>query len=419
MGARRLVAAGGLVLLLAGVWMVRAAWPARALPLAPAIVVDAAYEERDDPVRRHETLSHLFARHNIAGAELLEVLAATPEINPRRIRPEQSFRFRYRVGADRPDRITVRLGDEAMLTLRRDAAGAWTGTARPIRWSVHVEAAVGEIRSSLYETVHGLIPDAVLPPAERARLIWELADGVFGWVIDFTRDVYPGDAFLILYERLTSAQGDVRFGRVLAARVVTRGQPNTAYVLTGDDGGNAYYDAEGRSLKRAFKLYPVAFRRMSSGFSRNRFHPVLRQRRPHLGVDYAAMRGAEIEATGDGVVERAGWWGGYGLVVVIRHPKGVETRYAHLSRIEPGIRPGVRVRQGQRIGFVGATGLATAPHVHYEFLKNGRHVNPVTAARFGDGEPLAAERRAEFDSVRTHYDRLLAYFSSQAVAGND
>lgn len=412
-----LAAAG--VFALAVVWTAREAWSARVLPVAPPIVVDVAHEERADALRRNETLSHLFERHRIVGRELLNVLAAAEGIDPRRVRPDEIFRFRYAVGAEKPDRITVRLGDERILTVRRDSTGTWVGSSEAIRWTVHVEAAHGAVRSSLYETVTGLIPDSVLPAEERVRLVWDLADGVFGWVIDFTRDVYPGDAFHVLYERLSSPLGDVRFGRILAAKVESRGEENTAYVLSDADGGNLYYDAEGRSLKRSFKLYPVAFRRMSSGFSRNRYHPILRQRRPHLGVDYAALAGTEITATGDGVVERAGWWGGYGLVVVVRHPKGIETRYAHLSRLEPGIRGGTRVRQSQRIGFVGSTGLATAPHVHYEFLKNGQHVNPRAAVRFGDGEPLAAERRAEFDSLRVYYDQLLAFYTSPSVAGID
>lgn len=413
------LAAGVIVLLAAGVWTAREAWPVRALPVAPSIVVATVYEEQADHLRRNETLSHLFARHNIVGQELLALLSVAEGIDPRRVRPDQIYHFRYAAGGDRPDRVRVRLGDDRTLTLQRDSSGAWYGTSKEIRWTVHVEAAHGAIKSSLYETVTDLIPDSILPSEERVRLAWDLADGVYGWVIDFTRDLHPGDEFHVLYERLTSALGDVRFGRILAARVETRGELNTAYVLSAGDGGNQYYDAGGRSLKRAFKLYPVKFRRISSGFSRNRYHPVLRQHRPHLGVDYPAMKGTEITATGDGVVQRAGWWGGYGIVVTLRHPKGVETRYAHMSKLEPGVGRGTRVRQGQRIGFVGSTGLATAPHVHYEFLKNGRHVNPRTAVRFGDGEPLAEARRAEFDSLRARYDRLLESLASQPVAGID
>ncbi len=292
----------------------------------------------------------------------------------------------------------------------------WRGESEEILWSVEVRRAIGTIQSSLYVTIDELIPDSVLPASQRPLLIWDLADGVFGWTVDFTRDNYEGDSVRVLFERLTSPQGDVRYGRILAAKVQTRGVENTAYVMTDRSGGNAYYDANGTSLRRAFKRYPVSsFKYISSGFSRRRFHPVLRRHRPHLGVDYAATTGRRIVATGDGVVIRAGRWGGYGIMVAIRHPKDIETRYAHMSRLARGIRPNVPVKQGQVIGFVGMSGLANAPHVHYEFLKNGRHVDPRDI-RFGGGAPLPKNRRAEFESIRAYYNVLLAAPPGSTVA---
>jgi murein DD-endopeptidase MepM/ murein hydrolase activator NlpD len=234
----------------------------------------------------------------------------------------------------------------------------------------------------------------------------ELADGIYGWVIDFTRDMRPGDPFTVVFEHLTSSTGDRRFGRVLAASVYTGKVEHTAFVLSDAEGRNAYYDADGNSLRRAFRMYPVKFRRISSGFSRARFHPVLRTSRPHLGIDYAAHSGTPIEATADGTVSRAGRWGSYGIIVGLRHVRGIETRYAHMSRLAPGIRPGVRVRQGEVIGYVGMTGLVSGPHVHYEFLKNGRHLNP-RSVDLGDGEPVPAARRGEFERMRDLFGRLL------------
>lgn len=389
-------------------------------PVAPPIVVSRAYVERPDTLHRNETLSHLFARHSIDAAELASVLSVADGLDPRRVREGQVFRFRYAVNERFPDRVTVRLGDERVLTLRRDSGRTWFGESEAIVWSVDTRRVEGTIGSSLYETIDALIPDSILDGGERARLVWDLADGVFGWVVDFTRDNYEGDRVQILYERLISALGDVRFGRILAAKVETRGRENSAYVMSTPDGRNAYYDGEGRSLKRAFKLYPVEFRRISSGFNRNRFHPILRTRRPHLGVDYAATSGTPVIVTGDGTVLRAGRWGGYGIVVTVRHARGIETRYAHLRGTAPGIRAGLRVRQGQVIGYVGMTGLATAPHVHYEFIQNGRHVDPRSAIRFGDGEPVPEARRAEFEALRAHYDRILQIpRRSSLAAGSD
>ena len=241
---------------------------------------------------------------------------------------------------------------------------------------------------------------------------------MYGWVIDFTRDIYPGDHVELLFERLTSPMGDVRFGRVTAARIATRGRINTAYVFPETDGRNGYYDAEGKSLLRDFKLSPVPYR-ITSRFSRRRYHPVLKRYRPHLGIDFGAPHGAEVRATGDGVITRAGRWGGYGLMVEIRHPKDIQTRYAHLSSLARGVGIGSTVRQGDPVGFVGSTGLATGPHVHYEFIKNGQHMDPRTAVRYGDGTPVSSSRRAEFDSTRTYYDQLLDYTAPTVQAEGD
>jgi murein DD-endopeptidase MepM/ murein hydrolase activator NlpD len=146
--------------------------------------------------------------------------------------------------------------------------------------------------------------------------------------------------------------------------------------------------------------------RITSRYSLSRFHPILQTWRAHLGVDYRAPIGSPVNATADGIVIRAGRWGGYGIMVGIHHPNGIETRYAHLSRLAPGIYAGARVQQGDVIGYAGMTGLATAPHVHYEFLKNGLHQNP-RRIDLGDGTPVPAGRAAEFQAVRTRYDDLL------------
>lgn len=393
-------------------------WPDPPLLRAEPLLVTTAHEDQTDTLRRNETLSELFARHNIAGNELYELLEAAEGLNPRRVPAGQVFEFRYAVTAPKPDRVVVRVGDERVLTLRRDSASGWHGSSETIHWTVNLELVRSTIRSSLFETLDQLIPDSVLPTAQRALLAWDLADGVYGWVIDFTRDIYPSDRVELIFERLTSPMGDLRFGRVAAAKIETRGRVNAAYVLTEADGRNGYYDAEGRSLLRDFKLSPVPYR-ITSRFSHRRYHPMLRRYRPHLGMDFGAPRGAEVRATGDGVVSRAGRWGGYGIMVAIRHPKDIETRYAHLSALARGIRAGSRVVQGEPVGFVGSTGLATGPHVHYEFLKNGNHVDPRAAVRFGDGTPVPAARRAEFDSVRAYYDQLFAYEQPTVRAGGD
>jgi murein DD-endopeptidase MepM/ murein hydrolase activator NlpD len=409
----------GTALVAAVAWTAGATLAARRLPVAEPIVVSAAYVELADTVHLNETLSHLFARHNIAGSQLVDVLAAADGLNPRRIRPGQVFRFRYVPDETTPNKVTVRLGDEQVLTVSRDTANAWTGRSEEIAWTVHVERVQGSVESSLWLAINQLVPDSVLNNASREYLVSELADGVFGFVIDFNRESRPGDRFNVVYERLTSVLGDVRFGRILAAKVETNRRERSAYVMTDGQGRNAYYDEERQSLKRAFKLSPVQITRITSRFSRSRMHPVLRIRRPHPGVDYGAATGSRIMATGDGTVTRAQWWGGYGNMISIRHPRRFETRYAHMSRFAPGIGVGDKVVQGQLIGFSGSTGLANGPHVHYELIRDGQQVDPLRLQQ-DSGDPLPASRRAEFEAVRAQFDLLLAGRSANvAVADRD
>ena len=391
-------------------WLGGKAWSMGRVPVALPIVVTRAFVDVADTIRRNETLSEVFARQQIVGADFVNLLAQMDGVNPRRVRPNTVFEFRYPVGDSLPDRVRVRLRDEEFLRLDRTDDGRWSALSEKITWTVHTKRVTGAIESTLNEAIHRAIPDSILPFRDRELLVWNLADEIYAWQIDFFRDIYPGDRFVVLYERLTSSLGETRYGRVLAASVQTRGPENTAYVMTDEAGRNVYYDEHARSLRRAFKMYPVQYRRISSSFG-SRLHPVLRTRRAHLGVDYAAATGTRIEATSDGTVTRAGRWGGYGIMVSIRHPKGIETRYGHMRRLAPGIRPGVRVRQGQWIGSVGMSGLANGPHVHYEFLKNGRYLNP-RRVDLGDGEPVPAARRAEFDALRVRFDRLLGRASA-------
>lgn len=418
-GRKVAIVAGGL--LAVALWAAREGLASKSLPMAAPIVVRTSFVERYDTLHRNETLSHLFARHNVIGAEMVELLSVAEGLNPRRVRAGQTFRFRYPVDADRPNRVRVRVDADRLLRLQRDSSG-WRAETIEVKWTVHREYVEGTVESSLYDALQALIPDSVLPRAQREQFVWDLADGVYGWVIDFTRDIYPGDRFGVVYERLTSQLGDVSFGRVLASTLSSRGAEYPAYLMEGDDARNEYYDADGESLRRAFKMYPVQYRYISSSFSRSRLHPVLKVRRPHLGVDYRAAAGTPIRATADGTVLRAGRWGGYGIVVTIRHAKGIETRYAHMRGLAPGIRAGVRVRQDQTIGYVGMTGLATAPHVHYEFIQGNRHIDPKAASRYGSGDPVPASRRAEFDRLLAYYDRLFAAFTApttRSVAGVD
>ena len=227
--------------------------------------------------------------------------------------------------------------------------------------------AMGRITNSLYESgVAAGLPD---------KLIIELAD-IFGYDIDFVQDIRVGDRYTVIYEDLYKDGKKLRAGNVLAAEFVNQGNALRAVRYTDPQGNAGYYAAGGQSLRKAFLRTPLDVFRVSSNFSRGRFHPVLNRMRAHLGTDYAAGTGTPIKATGDGRVTFMGWNGGYGRAVVLKHGSSYETLYGHMSRFRSGLGYGSRVQQGQVIGYVGSSGLATGPHLHYEFRVNGVHRDP-------------------------------------------
>ncbi|MFL5401886.1 MAG: M23 family metallopeptidase [Gemmatimonadales bacterium] len=395
-------------------------WPWHRLSTSPAVPVTVQpliqFIETLDTLRRGETLSALLARHRIEGIDFHRLDPAL-SLNPRRLRPGLVFSFGREVGDSAPSRILVRTTPEQRVTFRR-VAQSWNAQAEPIRWRVEEARIEGAIDNSLYEALDAGVADTQLDVVNRRRLAWDLAD-VYAWQIDFTRDIQPGDRFQVLYERLISEDGEVRFGRVLASDLSISGKSLTAFRFGGGIGqATQYYDAEGNSLRRAFLRAPVEFRRISSRFASARFHPVLGLTRRHEGTDYAAAPGTPVMAAGDGIVMRAGRAGGYGNLIELRHLNGITTRYGHLRGFARSIRPGVRVQQGQTIGYVGSTGLATGPHLHYEFrmggvAKDSRRVN------LGNGTPVASTDRAGFDRERGRLLDLLRQTQvfSPALAG--
>jgi murein DD-endopeptidase MepM/ murein hydrolase activator NlpD len=354
-----------------------------------------------DTLRRGETLSALFARHKIAGIDFHRLDPALA-LNPRRLRPGLVFSFLRHEGDTVPSRIMVRATPEQQVTFIRASQG-WNAEAQPIRWRSEEARIEGAIDNSLYEALDAGVSDEQLDAINRRRLAWDLAD-VYAWEIDFTRDIHPGDRFQVVYERLISEDGEVRLGRVLASDLTISGKSSTAFRFGGGDGRLAlYYDTDGNSLRRAFLRAPVEFRRISSRFASARFHPVLGLTRRHEGTDYSAAPGTPVMAAGDGVVIRAGRAGGYGNLIELRHLNGIITRYGHLRGFARGIRRGARVEQGKTIGYVGSTGLATGPHLHYEFRLNGV-AKDSRKVKLGNGTPVDAADRDRFEQDR---DRLL------------
>jgi murein DD-endopeptidase MepM/ murein hydrolase activator NlpD len=390
-------------------------WPWHRLS-TPTAARDSAspppkFIETFDTLHRGETLSNLLARHSV----MIDFARLDPSLslNPRRVRPGLVFSFRQEPGDSSPTQVQVRTSPEQLITFRRAAQG-WDAVAQPVRWQPQETRIEGVINNSLYEALDAGVSDQQLDGNNRQRLAWALAD-VYAWQIDFTRDIQPGDRFQVVFERLVSEDGDVRVGRVLAGDLTISGKSLTAFRFGEGSGRSAlYYDADGNSLRRAFLRAPVEFRRVSSRFASARFHPILGLTRRHEGTDYAAAPGTPVMAAGDGVVLRAGRAGGYGNLIELRHLNGITTRYGHLRGFARNIRRGVRVEQGQTIGYVGSTGLATGPHLHYEFRINGvpKDSRRVT---LGSGAPVAASQRSTFEQER---NRLLALLRrSDTAAG--
>jgi len=263
----------------------------------------------------------------------------------------------------------------------------------------------GEIKTSLYE--------AMKEARLNDELIIRFAD-IFSWEIDFLADPRKGDSFQILWERYVDTQGKVlEEGKILAARYVNTTGAYTAVFYRDPEGHQGYYNLDGKSIYRSFLRSPLNYTRISSHFSYRRFHPILKIYRPHLGIDYAAPTGTPVSSIGDGVVVSTGWNKEYGRYVKIKHINGYVTSYGHLSRFVSGIRSGKRVIQGQVIGYVGATGLATGPHLDFRISKNGKRLN-FLKLEFPRGTPVQSAYLNEFKRVKNVYTGYLQALSQNS-----
>ncbi len=232
---------------------------------------------------------------------------------------------------------------------------------------------------------------------------------IFQWDVDFVLDIRDGDSFDVIYEEKFLDGKKIGPGKILAATFTNQGKTYEAVYYDGSNGHQGYYTPDGKSMRKSFLRSPVEFTRISSPFNPNRLHPVFKTKRPHRGVDYAAPTGTPIKAAGDGVIEFSGWQNGYGNVVYIKHPHDIVTVYAHQSRLAD-FKKGQKVKQGDTIGYVGQTGWATGPHLHFEFQVKGVHRNPLTVT-LPDAAPLPASEMAQFKTLTT---TLLAAIQSNA-----
>ena len=351
-------------------------------------------------VPQNATLDSLLRQHQLS-ANLVNaaVRSAASVFNPRRLRADRPYRlvlsldgflreFEYQIDTDRFLRI-----------INRDSGRpeALDAEVLPFEKESNVVAIHGDI-----DTGHSSLIAAMGESGETIQLAMALAE-IFGGQIDFNSDLKQGDRFEVLFEKSTREGQFAGYGNILGATFVADGKEHQAFRwINPDTGKAAYYDEEGRSLKRFFLVSPLKFEpRVTSHFSRRRLHPVHNTVRAHTGVDYGAPHGASVLAVASGTVVSSGWAGGGGNQVRIRHEGGLETYYMHLSSLAPGVRTGARVDQGQFVGRVGSTGTATGPHLHFSLRKNGAFVDPVAERRRQPpAEPIAPALRAAFFSSR-------------------
>lgn len=366
--------------------------------------------ERVDSIGYGETLGEVMERSGLPGPVIREILRAASGLDPRRIPAGMRVTFTSLATDSIPQGITFHLAIDSLLHLTRSDSG-WGSRTETLPWSIDTTIVRGEISSNLYDALNAAAAD--LSSTARIELAWDVAD-IFEFRIDMSRDLQVGDAFAVLVERRVGPQGIIKPGRVLAATFTNGGKTIEAVRHEREGERPTYYDQEGRSLHANFLRAPLAFRRISSVFGLRR-HPVLKTWRRHQGTDYAANSGTPVRAIGEGVVIFAGRKGGYGNAIDIRHANGFVSRYGHLRGFARGVRAGTRVGIGETIGYVGMTGLATGPHLHFEILVNGVQRNPRTALASKSGKPLPAQDRPYFDSLRTRY---LAMLQGSTVAQN-
>jgi murein DD-endopeptidase MepM/ murein hydrolase activator NlpD len=347
---------------------------------------------REEKIVRGDTVGDVLARLGVRDEDLNLFIHADPGARALyRLLPGKSVRVRIDEDGDLLAlRYLTREGD--LLEIDQSHDGEYHAQSVPPPFATRVQLRSGEIRTSLFGAADAAgMPDAVTI---------QLAE-IFSGDIDFFHDLRSGDSFTVAYEMLELDGEQIRVGRVLAAEFVNKGVAFRAFLFGGTQesapagGYLGYYADDGKNLRKAFLRSPMEFSRITSRFSLSRFHPILQAWRAHKGTDFGAPTGTPVRATGDGTVDFAGRQGGYGNFVLLRHQGAFSTGYGHLSRFGAGLRKGARVLQGQVIGYVGQTGWATGPHLHYEFRINAVQRNPLSVA-LPTALPIPADKIAAF-----------------------
>lgn len=348
--------------------------------------------EISDVIKKGETLFDIFKRYNLEIAELFELRVASADIHRlRNLYPGRP----YRILLDDNDRINsfiYWIDDDNILNITRTEAG-FNAEKVAVDYEKRIIHIGGEVNDNLISSMGEV--------REGLTLALNISD-IFAWDIDFTSDLRNGDTFKVVVEGLYLDGEFKKYGDILSLEFINNGNTYQAYRFE-NEGKADYYNSDGRTLRRTFLKAPLSFRRISSNFSKGRFHPILKRYRPHHGLDYAAPTGTPVSAVGSGTIIFSGIKGQYGKLVIIKHPNGYKSYYGHLSRIDRNIKKGAKVDQGQLIGLVGATGLATGPHLHYELRIKDKAVNPLTV-NLPRGKSIPAKGMTEFRQFKKEMD---------------
>lgn len=369
-------------------------WIAAELPLSPTEA-----EKKSVLLRRGDNAFNAIVRLGFSSREAARIVAAASKVYD--LKNVVAGRSIVRATVDGSDELFYSVDKERLLHVQQKD-GQWQAKLAPRIAATRRVVLAGMIRDNLFE-------DASLAGLDDSTTM-NLVD-IFSWDIDFARDLRRGDSFKVLVEERFDHAGELVDRVILAAEFVNQGHVYRAIRFSVQTGRYEYFSPDGKSMRKAYLRAPVKYTRISSRFHLRRKHPILGYTRAHRGVDYAAPMGTPVRAVGDGTVVYAGWRGGYGRLIRIRHVnRDHETYYAHLSRFAHGMRRGKRVHQGQIIGYVGMSGLATGPHLHFEFRVRGKAINPLHVHR-SPANPVPSQLRAAFERHKHAVMQSMSYAS--------
>jgi murein DD-endopeptidase MepM/ murein hydrolase activator NlpD len=397
---RRFMGPGIVLLLLASV-LVTAVYRYRGLnrtvdeaangppPALSPVATPETFRKIEGIFKRNQTVSEVLTDQGLQGRLVQQIIdCARPNYNLAKVKADNFYHLRF----DEQDRFhdfRYTLDSDRYLTVYRDEdQDCLVSVIKNFPFETRVEEISGVIESSLFETIAGM--------GEKDQLAWDLED-IFSSDIDFLIDIRKGDSFKAIVEKKYLDGELSKYGDVLAASFTNAGKNILGFRFEDENGKPAYYDPEGKALKKSFLKSPLKYTRISSRFSLARRHPITKKVQPHLGVDYAAPVGTPVRAVGNGMVAAIGKDGANGRYVRLRHPRGYETMYLHLSRIT--VKSGARVSQGDVIGYVGSSGLSTGPHLDFRIKRNGKALNPLRLI-FPPGDPVPPEKFEQFVQVR-------------------